>query len=251
MIDKIASLEDGAFILNFLSQAYNNLLAINFNMAIYSSHAKLAEVLMDNPQLIPVVYRLGIKLGVGDGTIEDVCRIHHTDLRFFLSIINTFLDDEYFPADHKDAFSIDLTIDYLEKTGEYYLNDQLRNIEHHFRMLMQRSGTDNNLLHLQKFFFDMKRQLEESLQYEKTTLFPRLRRRELEGVSKKELLAVNSDIEEKLEDLLTFFVVHLRGSYDQNLCVGVVAAIFALRKDITQNNRIRQRILIPLIEAIS
>ena len=57
-------------------------------------------------------------------------------------------------------------------------------------------------------------------------------------------------MEEKIDDLLSFFVMHLKGEYEPNLCVAVVTAIFALRKDIRQNNRIRSRILLPQAERL-
>lgn len=219
-------------------------------MAVYSRESKISEALMSFPSLIPVVNRLGVNLGVGDSTIEEVCKTHGIDTDFFLSVINTFIEDEYFPQNALNAFTLDRTIDYLEKTGQYYLHVQLTNIERHFNVLIQRSGKDNNLSHLQKFFNEVKRQFEESIQYEKTNLFPRLRNHNLQGLSKDEILLVSREIEDKLEDLLTFFVVHLRGDYDRNLCMGVVTAIFSLRKDVNQNNRIRMRILIPLIFGI-
>ena len=40
---------------------------------------------------------------------------------------------------------------------------------------------------------------------------------------------------EKLNDLKSFFVLHLTGKYDLNLCYGVIFAIFSLEKDIKQN----------------
>ena len=220
-------------------------------MAIYNKDSRLSEVLLSNPSLIPVVNRLGVKLGVGDKSIGEVCDIHNLDTIFFLSIINTFVDEEYFPVNPSSVFTLDKTIDYLQKTGDFYLYVQLPNIERHFMGLIQRSGKNNNLAHLLGFYNEMKKQLEESLKFEKEILFPKLLKREMVEVSHSRLLEVNFDVEEKLQDLLTFFVVHLYGEYDRNLCMGVISAIFSLHKDIDQNNRIRTRILYPLIESIA
>ena len=55
-------------------------------------------------------------------------------------------------------------------------------------------------------------------------------------------------IEDKLNDLINMFVLHLKGNYDINLCQAVLISIMALKKDINQNNRLRYRILYPLIE---
>ena len=57
-------------------------------------------------------------------------------------------------------------------------------------------------------------------------------------------------LEEKLDDLKSLFVIPLRGEYDLNLCHGVIFALYSLEKDIKQHNRIRNRILRPIADAM-
>lgn len=38
-------------------------------MALYNREIKLSEAIMSHPSLLPVVDRLGIRLGVGDATM--------------------------------------------------------------------------------------------------------------------------------------------------------------------------------------
>ena len=61
---------------------------------------------------------------------------------------------------------------------------------------------------------------------------------------------MNQIIEEKLNDLKNLFILHLSGSYDVNLCYAVIFALYSLEKDIRQHNRIRNRILRPMSEAM-
>lgn len=204
---------------------------------------------MAHPSIISVVRRLGVSLGVGDDSIGAICRRLHIDSVFFLSVVNTYIDENYFPVDASDTFTLEKTIDYLRKTASYYLRVQIPNIDRHFNSLMERSGGDNNLSLLQRFFIDMRSQLMDCLDYDEKYLYPAL----LEGHlpdSQSEQPTSHDEVEEKLHDLLTFFVVHLQGSYDSNLCMAVVSAIFSLEKDVRQNNRIRNRILLPLANAM-
>lgn len=60
----------------------------------------------------------------------------------------------------------------------------------------------------------------------------------------------NESMEEKLRDIKNLIIIHLNGEYDQNLCYAVLVSICNLEKDIHQNNRIRNRILMPLVEAL-
>ncbi len=216
-------------------------------MAIYNSNSKLSDVIMRHPSLIPVINRLGVTLGVGDNTIGKICA--EADIRpdFFLSIINTFIDEEYFPVNASDTFSLEMIIDYIRKTSTYYRHVQLLNIDRHFHSLIERSGEANNLQMLQRFYADMKGQLEWCLDSEEQ-IFGEISTDSSMPVKSDAIVDGYREVEEKLHDLLTFFVVHLRGDYDRNLCMAVVTAIFSLEKDIRQNNRIRNRILIPLLK---
>lgn len=218
-------------------------------MALYNRNSKLAEAILEHPQIIPVVNRLGIYLGVGDSSIGSACEHAHTDPDFFLSVVNTFLDEDYFPANPQGTFTLGKTVEYLRKTAMFYRHVQLPNIERHFASLLSRSGADNNLGLLQKFFEDMKKQLVECLDYDDGSLYPSLER----GVAPDDMMrsfSGHGEVEEKLQDLLTFFVVHLHGDYDRNLCMAVVTAIFSLDRDYRQNNRIRNRILLPLLQKL-
>ena len=47
------------------------------------------------------------------------------------------------------------------------------------------------------------------------------------------------------------FIIHLKGDFDNNLAYAVLTALVNLKKDIRQNNRIRNRILRPLAAALA
>jgi len=65
---------------------------------------KLADVIHHDFNLIPVINRFGIQLGFGDGTIEQICKEQNVNAAFFLIIINTYHDPQYFPKEHLQSF---------------------------------------------------------------------------------------------------------------------------------------------------
>lgn len=225
-------------------------------MPVYSRDSKLCDVILFDPSVIQVVNRFGIYLGVGDSSIKMICEEHHIDETLFISIINTYLNRNYFPEGIAGKVNLKGLLDYLEKTDHYYRNILLPNIERHFTLLMSKSGnTDkpSNLLLLQKFFMEVKSELLEVIKTDLTHWFPALL--EDENIQSIEPSGCenrkpydNHVLEEKISDLINFFVIHLRGEYDRNLCVAVVSALATLEKDIQQNNRIRDRILKPLCQ---
>lgn len=224
-------------------------------MTIYNPDNKIFEPIFRSPSVISLINRFGIMLGVGDLTINEICQKHGVDTSFFLAVINTSLNDDYFPEKFIDKFSLDDVIDYLEKTDRYYLSVQLPNIERHFNLLLSKSENNGNLPMLRGFFEEVRNEMNCFIHNDEAIWFPFFRNVIREGFKNKTKLPEgiplpynNHTLQDKLQDLISFFVIHLRGDYDKNLCVAVVSAIMFLEKDVCQNNRIRDRILRPTFE---
>lgn len=222
-------------------------------MKLYTKDTRLADVIFEHPSALTVAGRFGINPGVGEHSIGSICETHGIDASFFLAILNTYLHEDYFPVNVLKSFSISLILDYLTATNEYYSRVQLPNIERHFRLLINHSAATGNLRLLHGFFNEMKQELNARISFDNERRFPAIRMLDA-GKYADPMLARTSDsdalVEDKTSDLLRFFVVHLSGDYDRNLCHAVVNAVFTLDKDIRQNNRIRDRILRPMTESL-
>ncbi len=222
-------------------------------MSIYFSSSRLSQVVMAHPGCLPVLQRFGINLGVGGRTIGEECARLGIDEEFFLLILNTYLNADYHPKEgasemaggSRDAYRL---ADYLEKTDEWYEQVQLPNIVRHFRPLLASGAGEGNLPLLGKFFEDFRLELLNRIEADRRRLLPALRGEgeAMTAATAGRLLDADFSIEEKISDLESFFVIHLEGNFNPNLCVAVVSAIFALGRDVRQNNRIRQRILRPV-----
>lgn len=219
-------------------------------MAKFTENSRLCDILLAYPSLIPVVFRMGITMGVGELSVKQTCIRHGIDIDLFLCIINTFIFEDYSPSIDFNSSSIESIIEYLEKTSEHYKKIQLPNIERHFRLFREKSGANNNIDLLWHFFEDMKEAFIEAINFDQRSLFPLMKASETlkSDNGEKTFSCIYTDLEERLQDLLTFLVVHLQGNYDSNLGMAVITAVFELRRDVCQNNKLRRRLLLPLIE---
>ncbi len=224
-------------------------------MALINQELILSDVIIDEPSLIPVINRFGIRLGLGDKTIKEICEEKSLDPDFFTSIINTFRYDDYFPETKFRSFNIGQVMDYLTKTDNSYERFLIPNIESHLNFFIERSDPSNaSLSVIRKFFSVFKKELIERIHSDKKEFFPSIKAM-LENYNSDELyigsvFEENESMEEKLRDIKNLIIIHLNGEYDQNLCYAVLVSICNLEKDIHQNNRIRNRILMPLVEAL-
>jgi len=199
-------------------------------MSFINENRILSEVVEKHCELIPVINRFGIRLGLSDNSIRDICFEHAINPDFFLVIINTFLNDDYFPEKRLQTFSIQQIADYLKQTDMYYMHAMLPNIEKHLNAFIALSSPKNAQLELiRRFFLKFKSEL--------------INRIETGGLD-------DNHTEEMLHDLKQILIKHLAGSFNDNLCYGVIFSISGLEKDIQMHNRIRNKVLKPMIDLL-
>ena len=211
-------------------------------MPLVYPNMQMSEVVEEHPSLIPVINRFGIRLGLGDKSVKAICEEYQLDADFLLTVINTFLNEEYFPEKKLQTFHTSQIIDYLTKTNLYYQRYQIPNIERHLGSFISMSTPGNNTLNLiGKFFSSFKEELTSRIEKDDRVWFPYCL-----SLSEK----LKDPIEALLADLKSIMVKHLSGDYNENLCYAVIFAISSLEKDIKQHNRIRYRILTPMVSAM-
>jgi regulator of cell morphogenesis and NO signaling len=218
---------------------------------------QLSGVVEENTSLIPVIHRFGIHLGLGDETVEEVCDKKKLDTDFFLTMINTFLNEDYFPEKKLKGFHTSQIVDYLTKTNHYYQRHQLPNIERHLRSFLSISDPDNNSLTLiEKLFSSFKDVLLRRIKNDEKEWFPHClslsnaQKNKIFDLEKHHPEESSDSIEALLTDIRHIMIKHLTGDYDENLCHAVIFAISTLSKDIKQHNRIRYRILQPIVDGM-
>lgn len=229
-------------------------------MPLVYPNISMSEVVEEHTSLIPVLNRLGIRLGLGDKSVKTICDEHKLDTDFLLMIINTFLNEEYFPERKLQTFHTSQIVDYLTKTNQYYQRFQLPNIERHLGSFIAMSTQGNSTLNLiGRFFSSFKEELTERIKHDEEEWFPyclslsELTKKRPEAKSDLSIHTepdMDDPIEALLADLKSIMIKHLSGDYNENLCYAVIFAISSLEKDIKQHNRIRYRILKPMVTAM-
>ncbi len=225
-------------------------------MGFINAEMRLCDVITNEPSLIPVINRFGIKLGVGDKSIRNICAEKEIDSEYFLSILNTFINADYFPENKFKSFDAIQLIDFLTRTNQSCEAFLLPNIEHHLNSFIERSDPNNtNLELLRKFFAVFKNEFKARIKLDQGELFPAFKK--LFNEASDAIITIDSKnvdadpVEEKLIDFKNLMIQHLSGEYDENLCYAVLVAVCNLEKEINRHNRIRNKILFPMVKALS
>ena len=197
-------------------------------MVFVKESTLLADLIADYHFLIPVVNRFGIKLGIGDKTISEICHQYSLDEEFLLIILNTYLHEDFFPEKKLQSFDIGLVADYLQKTDAYFIKGHISNIEKHMHAFIAMSDPENKQLRMiRKLFFEFKDEF-------------------LSRVEKG--LVENDTSNALLGDIKNILIKHISGNFNENLCYAVLFSVDSLHDDLCKHNRIREKILKPMIE---
>jgi regulator of cell morphogenesis and NO signaling len=118
---------------------------------MYNLSQKLADIIHHDHQLLPIINRFGIRLGFGDQTVGEACKSHSINAEFFIEILNTYHDPDYFPRERFLDFPLPLIVDYLKKTHQYYYAFYIPEIEKQLNELIASAPGENNLSLLTRF----------------------------------------------------------------------------------------------------
>jgi len=200
-------------------------------MRLLNPQSVMADVLTEHNELIPVLNRFGIRLGVGDKTVSDLCIEQHLNIDFILTVLNVYLDETCIPDASLALFDTGLIADYFHHTVESYIHELVPNIEKHLNAFIAISGSENKelgMLHL--LFIKFKERMTSYLQ---------------------KVVDYDDDLpDDLLHDLKNILIRHLSKAYNQNLIYAVVFSVHSLEKDLAAHNRLRSKVLRPKLNEL-
>ncbi len=192
----------------------------------------MAGLLAEHSELIPVLNRFGIRLGVGDKSVSELCEEQGLNTDLILTVLNVYLEESFVPDHSLPLFDAESIAEYFHQTVESYIHDLIPNIEKHLNAFIVMSGPEKQELKLlreifQEFKERMTLYLRDSNGYEED--FP----------------------DELLHDLKQILIKHLSPGCNQNLCHAVIFSLHSFQKDLEAHNRLRDRVLLPKVSELS
>jgi len=228
---------------------------------MYNLSQKLADIIHHDHKLLPILNRFGIRLGFEDQNVNEVCKIHGINADFFIEILNTYHDPDYFPRERFLDFPLPLIVEYLKKTHLYYYTFYIPEIDKQLNELIASAPGENKLSLLTRFYLKFKQELHEHLQYEDKFTFPyvlnlHILSQQGGSISNSESLPAksiiefeetHSDVDSKLLDLKNIIIKYLHAEYDDNKCNTLIATLCNFEDDLRDHSRIEDKIMVPTV----
>lgn len=221
-------------------------------MEIFSKNHKVAGLISHNYHLLPVLNRFEIKLGLKDKTVEDICTEKNISTDFFLAIVNTYHNEDFFPEDELSSFSPLEIISYLRKTHQYYIEYVLPKLDSLLNQLIKSSSSlSKDLQMVEVFYKKYVKELTLHINDEEENVFPYIinlaEKREKPGdYSIHSFEKEHTNVDEKLNDLKNLVIKYIKPDYDENICNEFLSTLFRFENDIKDHSRIEDKILLPI-----
>lgn len=226
-------------------------------MDLFKSSDKLFSLIDSNYNLLPIINRFGILPGFKDKTVEEVCNEKNINKEFFLALINTYNNPDYFPENELKGFSPLLIVNYLKRTHEYYITYFLPKIEMLLQKLVSSSSDgSNDFKMIFSFYEKYKKELLLHIKDEEENVFPHvisfIQNHQNNHIKNAPISfeQEHSNVEMKLSDLKNLLIKYLEPVYDNNDFNEFVSTLYRFEKDIIDHARIEDHILVSQIEEL-
>lgn len=218
---------------------------------MFSEKMKLVELIHINYRLLLVLPRFGIKLGFGDGTIDEVCQRNGVSVSLFLLVCNLYTFEGYLPDEEElFSFTVDDLMLYLQRSHQYYLEERIPAIRVQLLEITHCCVLKYGDV-LERFFDDYWQELAKHLDYEERVVFPYIHDLVCgprnTGYTIEQFEKNHSNIEDKLNDLKNIIIKYLPDSYDSAHRNDILFGLFLLEDDLNKHTLVEEKVLIPLV----
>ncbi|MBQ7691001.1 MAG: hemerythrin domain-containing protein [Muribaculaceae bacterium] len=220
----------------------------------YDSGRKMSELITAEPGLVLILQRMGLALGFGDKSIEQVCAQHGVSAEFFLLLCDIYTHEGFAPDRERILRTpMGQLVPYLRQSHDYYVLKRLPHIEHHLHHIAEHLSERVSTV-LLRFFTLYKREVAEHFAHEEQLVFPhveRLQRGERDNTYRIDsFVEEHGDLEDKLSDLVQIIFKYLPEEATTDDAVDVVYDILQVSNDLNRHSVIEEKVLVPYVKQL-
>ena len=220
---------------------------------IFTARDRMESLITTNYHLLNILSRFGISLGVGDKSIEEVCKLNGVDCKTFLAVVNLINNPDN-QQDNPD-FSMEELILYLQKSHSYYIDYRLPSVRTALEKAVDGGGKQMQYLIL-NYFDDYAAEVARHMNQENEEVFPYVQKllvayrngENLSGGKNPHIFSEqHNSIDVRLGELIDIIVKYYPGGATNELNT-VLYDIFVCQQDLESHNLIEDVLLVPQVK---
>lgn len=215
----------------------------------YIASDKMSELVSSNYRVLLIMSRFGIRLGVGEKSVEEVCNENKVHTGTFLSVANLVLSEGSIINNSKRDLLPDALLTYLHNSHNYFLNFKLPKIR--FDLIQVLGEREDELTKaVIRYFDEYVEEVRKHMMYEEKNVFPyvlSLITGQYSGSYRIDIFRKHHDsVENRLKEFKQVLIKYYPAQSTNELN-GVLFDIFNCENDLRTHNEVEDKLLIPLI----
>ena len=219
---------------------------------IISPDTKLAELILDFPELLDALNQLNIRLGFGEKSIREVAEYYLINSDALLVIIHTYCNCLLPGKTIKKEALYDLLV-FLKNSHNGFKQKQIPELK---KLIAAFAGEipEKYGKTLVSFFDGYIREIYDHFEYEDSTVFPYigaiLENRPISGFDMHEFEKNHTDIEQKLLDLKNILIRYMPEKVESAYRMHILHYLFEFEQQLSYHTRLEDQVLAPSVKKV-
>ena len=207
----------------------------------------IIDIINDDYTILPLLSRFSIPLGLGNETLNDVCRRNDIDVKALLLVLN-YIRTGIIDSSYISVVSPLEVVRFLKNSHEYFINYKFGHIRKNLIAALDLETNPTNNLIL-KFFDSFVKKVEDHFRYEENTVFPYVENL-VDGKKSAYTIEIferhHEEVVDALAELKNIILRYYRTTAP-NLMYDVLVDIYNCEEDLASHSDIENNLLIPMV----
>lgn len=207
----------------------------------------IIDIINDDYSILPLLSRFSIPLGLGNETLNDVCRRNDIDVKALLLVLN-YIRAGIIDSSYISVVSPLEVVRFLKNSHDYFINYKFGHIRKNLIAALDLETNPTNNLIL-KFFDSFVKKVEDHFRYEENTVFPYVESL-VDGKKSAYTIEIferhHEEVVDALAELKNIILRYYRTTAP-NLMYDVLVDIYNCEEDLASHSDIENNLLIPMV----
>lgn len=207
----------------------------------------IIDIINDDYTILPLLSRFSIPLGLGNETLNDVCRRNDIDVKALLLVLN-YIRTGIIDSSYISVVSPLEVVRFLKNSHDYFINYKFGHIRKNLIAALDLETNPTNNLIL-KFFDSFVKKVEDHFRYEENTVFPYVESL-VDGKKSAYTIEIferhHEEVVDALAELKNIILRYYRTTAP-NLMYDVLVDIYNCEEDLESHSDIENNLLIPMV----
>lgn len=207
----------------------------------------IIDIINDDYTVLPLLSRFSIPLGIGNETLDDVCRRNNIDVKALLLMLN-YIRTGIIDSELINVVSPLEVVKFLKNSHDYFINYKFPHIRKNLIAALELESNKTNSLIL-NFFDTFVKKVEDHFKYEESRVFPYV---QLLVNGKESSYSIDTfqrhheEVGGALAELKNIILRYYRTTVP-NLMYDVLVDIYNCEEDLYSHSDIENNLLIPMV----